>query len=1002
MSHTESKMLRNAIGLVGIALLWMVLPVPAAHAAFGIQSVGGAVTLTDGAPATQAGAHPDQARIALRFNRHDGGPVPGMHLPDGDVRDVSVDLPPGFIGNPTAVPQCDEDLVQSVDLNSQCPAISQVGVAINELNIYENPPLHTPVYNMKPPRGMVAQFAFNIAGVIAHFDIRLRDDGSYGVTIDSDYLSQALGVLGADVRLWGVPSAPDHDGWRVGDCLSQAGPTGVLCPSQGAVLGADGAPFLTNPTDCSAGPLTTTVRVRSWQEPDVWHTASFDRDLDGVPMQVEGCDRLAFEPLVDAGGITTAADAPTGMDLDLRFGQAGLNSERGLAAAPLKKAVVTLPDGMTINPAAAGGLQACTDDQLNQYSSAPVTCPEASKIGTVTASTPLLRETVEGAVYIGSQKSSDPESGEMFRLFLNLVNRERGIDVKLRGGIRADKDTGRLVATFDNNPQLPVDDIKLSFKSGPRAPLATPATCGNRTVDAELTSWAGHDVTRQSGIATDCTAGLGGLTPAFAAGSDDARAGIFAPFRLTIAKPDGNAAIAGLSMVLPAGLVARVAGNLGTQVGTVKAYAGPGSNPFMLPGQVFLEGPYGDAPFSLRVVVPAVAGPFDLGTVTVRQKIYVDPVDAHVTVVSDPLPTIVGGVPVRLQRLDVAIDKPGFMINPTSCAGKTISGTLGAADGRSVPMTTRFQVGDCATLDLKPKLSLSLTGKGQTTDNKHPALKAALTMPAGGANLKKVTVTLPLSMALDPDHAASDTLCEFTVGQQTVPVCPASSIVGTATARTPILDEPLSGPVYFVKNVRIDAKSGRPIKTLPTLVIPLRGQGVTLVLRASSAVTDDHLVTTFDSVPDAPVSDFKLNLDGGSKGILVVSNANLCAATQVAEQVAGGQNGKSVTDKITMATPCALGVVASSHTASALKLTVGGIGAGTVSVSGHGLTKTSRTIGRATTATLAPRLSKATHRALAHHRNVRVRVTVSFRAKGTKKAKTTHKTLTIHGAARSR
>ena len=378
-------------------------------------------------------------------------------------------------------------------------------------------------------------------------------------------------------------------------------------------------------------------------------------------------------------------------------------------------------------------------------------------------------------------------------------------------------------------------------------------------------------------------------------------------------------------MVLPTGVLARLKGNLGTQVGTVKAFAGTGSTPFMLPGQVYLEGQYGDAPFSLKVVVPAKAGPFDLGEVVVRQKIYVDPIDAHVTVVSDPIPTIVKGVPVRLQRLDVSVDKAGFMVNPTSCDPKTITGALNAVGGAMAALSVRFQVGDCASLDLKPSLSLSLSGKGQTVDGKHPAISATLTQPAGQANLKKVRVALPLSLALDTDNANG--LCEFVDGSKVEPTCPKASIVGKATATTPILDEPLSGPVYFVKNVRKDAKSGRDIKTLPKLVIPLVGQnGVKLTLTGTSDVEDDQLVTTFDNIPDASVASFKLDINGGKGGILAVSATDICKATQIAEQQIVGHNNKAANADVFIQTPsCPTKVLSTKVGKSSVTIKVGGL-----------------------------------------------------------------------------
>jgi hypothetical protein len=315
-------------------------------------------------------------------------------------------------------------------------------------------------------------------------------------------------------------------------------------------------------------------------------------------------------------------------------------------------------------------------------------------------------------------------------------------------------------------------------------------------------------------------------------------------------------------------------------------------------------------------------------------------------------------------------------------------------------VSSPFQVSGCDDLDLSPKLSMSLTGKGQTTDGKHPSFSARLTQPLGQSNLKKVSVTLPLSLALDTNNSQSNDLCEFIPGQKTIPDCPASSIVGSATARTPILDQSLTGPVYFVKNVRIDPKSGRRIRTLPTLAVVLQGEGVTLVVRATSSVVDEHLVATFDNIPDAPISQFDLNLKGGSKGILVVSGTDICKSSQIADEVTEGQSRKTAEDEVTFSTPCSLGIVASSHTSQSLKVTVGGLGAGKVSVSGKGLKKASRTISAATAATLSLQMSADMRRALARGGDVKVTLAVSFTPKGAKKTKKVTMHLVIHGAKR--
>jgi hypothetical protein len=547
---------------------------------------------------------------------------------------------------------------------------------------------------------------------------------------------------------------------------------------------------------------------------------------------------------------------------------------------------------------------------LNLKNKSKMSCPDAAKIGTVTATTPLLEETLSGGVFIRSQNSDDPESGEMFRLALVLENEERGLSIRLPGQVRVDKDTGRIEATFDNNPQLPVANVNVKFKQGPRAPLATPATCGEKTIDTTLTSWGGQTVERSSTFDVDCTAGLGGFTPSFDAGAVNPVAGRFSPFAVNIAKPDRDSALDGVSLKLPTGLLAKIKGNLNTQVGSVQAFAGPGSQPFMLPGTVTLEGAYGDAPYSLRVVVPAKAGPFDLGDVVVRQKVYVDPVTAEVTVVSDPVPTIVKGVPARMQRLEVLVDKPGFMINPTSCEAKEITGTLDSQAGQTAAVRTRFQVGECAALPFRPKLAMALTGRKQVSTGKHPGVKAQVNQTGvGEAGIRRAKVTLPKSIALDPENAQA--LCEFEDGTKPdlEKHCPKGSIVGRARATTPLLERDLVGNVYFVKNVRKDPKTGNTIRTLPMIVVALRGE-IAINLKGESSTTKaGRLVNTFNNVPDAPITKFNLNIAGGNNGILAVTRTrkakiNVCASRQTAQTDMDGQNGRRHDFDVQMKTPC--------------------------------------------------------------------------------------------------
>jgi hypothetical protein len=857
--------------------------VPAvSQAEFGISEFTTATSNTD------AGAHPDVS-MTLKLNTiPDSNPLGIGEYPDGQARSMILDLPPGLVGNPRAAASCSQEQASS----DTCPAESQIGVWTLGLGFRPNSDYtDIPVYNVRPASESFAgqvqlRLPFNPSTDVL---VSSRTDSDYGLRSITPDIDGTLTVREVSVTLWGVPGAHTRGGGFFG--------LPVAIPPDAP---ADQKAFMTAPTQCSA-PTTTVTIVSENGETD---TAT------STLTPTTNCEALPFDPDVSIAPSTSAPDAPTGLGVDLSFPQEGLLDPDGLGTAHLKKATVTLPEGMTINPAAAGGLTACADANLNLKSFDPVTCPDTAKIGSVTATSPLLEETLTGGVYIRSQNSDDPESGEMFRLALVLENEERGLSIRLPGQVRVDKDTGRIETTFDNNPQLPVSAIALTLKDGPRAPLAMPPTCGTKTIDVELTSWGGQMVNRTSDFNTDCVAGLGGFKPIFDAGAVNPVAGVFSPFAVNILKPDRDSALDGVSLKLPTGLLAKVKGNLGTQVGSVRAFAGPGSQPFMLPGTVTLEGAYGDAPYSLRVVVPAKAGPFDLGDVVVRQKVYVDPVTAEVTVVSDPVPTIVKGVPARMQRLDVNVDKPGFMINPTSCDEKEITGSLDSLAGQTAAVKTRFQVGECAALPFKPKLAMRLTGRKQVTTGKHPGVRAQVNQTGvGEAGIKRAKVTLPKSLALDPENAQA--LCEFEDG--TKPDlenhCPAGSIVGRARATTPLLERDLVGNVYFVKNVRKDAKTGNLIRTLPMIVVALRGEIAINLKGESSTTKGGKLVNTFNNVPDAPITKFNLNIAGGQNGILAVTRTraakiNVCAGRQTAQADMDGQNGRRHDFDVRMKTPC--------------------------------------------------------------------------------------------------
>lgn len=946
----------------GVALLLAVTP--AAAAEFGIESFSTAVTAEDGSDLTTAGGHPFSAEADIKFTTR-LAPLPSdpnFRLPIEEPRDIQLRLPPGFVGNPMTVDRCPLHQVQTVSgQQSRCPLNTAVGI----MKIDGFIDVYAPIFNVVPEDGYPAQFAFSSDGFTFVLYPTVRSDGDFGLDVTS-VKSPAAEVIGITAAFcsWGVV---DNSVFPVYDfkCRKKAdAPPGTK-------------PFLANPaTECTDVAPVTGLRVNSWANPGRYVESAFTSPL------ITSCDTLEFEPSVDITPSTSLPDAPTGLNVNMTFPQE--DNEHGQAPPALKKAVVTLPEGMTINPSGAGGLEACADGELLLKSKDPMTCPDASKVGSVVAKSPLMEEEIEGGVYIRSQNSNDPESGEMFRLALVLQNKKRGIDIRLPGQVRINRATGRIETIFDNNPELPVSSLNLTFKDGPRAPLATPPSCGPKTIETVLTSWGKQTKTLQSTYNVDCVPHLGTFHLGFQAGTRDPVAGASSPFNLLMSRADGQDVINGLRLAMPEGLLANLKGNVGTQVGTVTADAGPGSNPYRFPGKVFLEGPYDDAPFSLRVVIPAKAGPFDLGEVVVRQKIYVDPTTAQVTVVSDPIPTIVEGVPVRLRNMSVDIDKPGFMINPTSCAEKEIGAVATSLAGQSTHIKTRFQVGGCDKLPVKPKLKIDVLGKKQLSYHKHPGIKATVTQTPGEAGLKRVEVALPLSLALDTKNAKA--LCE--AAEAAAKACPEASVVGDATAISPVLNRPLHGKVYFVKGTEV-TKTGIVKATLPKLWVALRGE-VALDVWADSNVKKKRLVNTFARVPDAPISSFELNIYGGKNGILGVTGkqgAHMCKQANVADAQFDGQNGKRLTKATKMSVPCSFRAVSSTLESRSARVRMTGLGAGRLTVRGPGVATTRRKIKGGPVATVRAPLSRAGLRAYRAGRSVRVKV--SFKpSKGKTKTKT--------------
>lgn len=896
---------RVLLACVSLAVLCLGLAANAT-AALPIQSFEGYAWNSEGKPDDQAAGHPFEAATEFHFPLAPFGPSPSDDAPAEDLKTTVVSLPRGFVGNPTAVPKCELGRSLQFSLSTACPANTQVGIAtVHTAGLPPGLPITAlapaPIYNMEPPPGVAARFGFRVLFPDVVIDAVIRP-GDYTVQARAENISQALALRGTKITLWGVPASPAHDSERLGTGCDDI-KIGTPCAA-----GVPEKAFLTNPSDCAAGPLPTTIEVDTWQDQGSFTTASFDHDPNGAPMAVAACERVPFEPELTALPTSHRADSPTGLAVKLRMPQFGLEDPRGIGAAPLKKAVVTLPEGMSVNPSSATGLGACSMEQLGIAANGvadgePVSCPDSAKIGSLTGTTPLLDEGLTGSIYLAEQNRNP--FGSLLALYLVVENPTRGILVKLAGRVDADPRTGRLTATFDDNPQLPVEDLELRFKSGPRAPLITPARCGTYTTRVSLTSWAGQRSESSSSFRIDegPDAGPcpdGGFKPAFAAGTLSPIAGEYAPLLVKGSRPDGSQVVKGLTFALPAGLTGRLAGIPycpdaalaaaaarsggaeqaspscpgASRIGTVDVGAGAGATPFQVRGSVYLAGPYRGAPLSAAVVTPAVAGPFDLGTVVVRARLQVDPTTARITAVSDSIPHILQGIPLAIRGVEVRADKPEFTLNPTSCKPQLTSGTVtGLLD--SAQLSSYFQVGACRALDFRPRLAMRFSG-APTRRSGHPKLTATLRMPEGGANIERAVVTMPKTEFLENAHIR--TIC--TRVQWAAKTCPKAAIYGYAKAWTPLLDEPLQGPVYLRSSDN----------ELPDLVADLDGQiEIDLVGRIDSV--NERIRNTFLTVPDAPVSKFQLTMQGGRKGLLV-NNTNLCKARPRANAKFTGQNGR--------------------------------------------------------------------------------------------------------------
>jgi hypothetical protein len=954
---------------VGLSLAFMSVAAPSASAEFGFLPGAAGFDATalnaDGTSDTQAGSHPFEASTGFSLNTtrisvHPAGEAPyEEEIPDQDLKDASVSLPPGLIGNATAVPPCPIGLfttpapVSGINSGS-CPASSAVGIAAVHLSLSRTN--FVSVYNLVPPPGVPAEFGFNVSGVPITLAPKVRTGGDYGLDVESFDANQNLRLYGVTVTLWGVPADPRHNTER-GICLNVFNPAAGTesCPYVPRPGETTLKPFLTLPTSC-LGPVTTSITADSWQEPGPldpdgdplindprWKTASvLSHDTAGNPVGNDGCNQVPFEPTISAKPTTDLADSPSGLEFDLHFPQKKAEENPdGLAQADLKDATVTLPQGLTVNPSSANGLAACSESQVGflgpngdggyRFTPKAAECPDASKLGTVEIDTSILESPLPGAVYL-AQQSANP-FGSLLALYLTVDDPKTGIVVKLPGRVSPDPGTGQLTATFAENPQLPFEDLKVSFFGGALGALRTPATCGSYTTTTDLTPWTtpegvdAHpaDSFAVTGAPSGGTCATSGAAlpnkPGFLGSTAIPRAGAYSPFGLELTRSDDSQELQAIDTTLPAGLTGKLAGipycpesglaaaaarnrpgdgalelsspscPAASQVGTVTVGAGAGPTPFYAQGKAYLAGPYKGAPLSLAVITPAIAGPFDLGDVLVRTALYVEPETARIHAVSDPFPSILQGIPLDIRSIALNMDRPSFTLNPTSCEKMSVLGTSTSVLGQTVGLTSPFQVGECSKLAFRPSLKISLTG--QTKRAGHPALKAVLTYPKGGAyaNVARAQVSLPGSEFLDQGNL--NKVC--TQPELKSQSCPAKSIYGKVKAWTPLLEKPLEGNVYLA--VGFGYK-------LPALVAELDGQIRVLLKGKVDTDKAKGIRNTFEAVPDAPVERFVLEMKGGKKYGLLENSENICSKTQKAEAAFTAQNGAVDSYGVTIANSC--------------------------------------------------------------------------------------------------
>jgi hypothetical protein len=877
-----------------------------------------------GARAERAGTHPFQFTNTIQLNsgpllnRQDGTEQPAQ------PRNVRFIMPAGLVGNLTALQQCsmaDFYAIQTTFVNL-CSDESAIGVSsvtvAGLLGLFR---LAVPLFNLPPAPGEPARFGFTVAGAPIVIDTAVDPDDEYRLLASVSNTSQLIQFLGSTVTVWGTPGDPSHDdarGWGCG-----YSPLELPCVPP---VNMSQVPFLRQPVTCSS-PMAFGAQLEPWNTP----LGSQVEESSFAEGPLSGCNQIPFTPELALDTTSSQAGGASGLNVELQMPNAGLEAADEIAEGQAKKVEVTLPEGVTVNPSQAEGLAACSpaDYARETAESAPgAGCPEASKIGSIDLTTPLLDEGAKGSVYVA--KPYDNPFNSLLALYLVAKIPDRGVLIKQAGKVTLNPSTGQLVTTFDDLPQIPFDTFNLHFFGGNRAPLVLPSQCGTYNMVAKFTPWHASDpdnpqpgevIEKTSSFTVDqglngkpCPSGTPPFNPDFKAGTSNNAAGSYSPLNIQLTREDDEQEFSRFSVKLPKGLLAKLAGipfcpdaaiaaarartgpNGGqeeldnpscpaaSQLGRTLVGAGVGPELTYAPGKIYLAGPYQGAKLSIVAIATAKVGPFDLGNVVIRQALRIDPETAEVTSdgsSSDPIPHILQGIVVHARDIRVFIDRDNFVLNPTSCAKMTAAATVLGGGGATANVNAPFQAADCASLGFKPNLTIQLLGG--TTRTATPRLKAVLTARKGDANIGRAQVTLPPSEFLEQNHIR--TVCtrvQFNAGGGNGEQCPKASIYGKAKAISPLLDEPLKGPVFLRSSDH----------ELPDMVAALHSPkaDINLVGRIDST-KQGGIRSTFEGVPDAPVSKFILQMQGGKKG-LIVNSEDICKAKHRAKAAFKGQNGK--------------------------------------------------------------------------------------------------------------